>query len=387
MRNAGQVSELRAGNLDQIREGELSKQERTEIELLLNGHSRYAVSRVGWIENAIAWVEAVTGQKVRSKAGVEQLNAGGGFALLRFRVEDGREFWLKAVAEPHTHEFSTTALLSELAGEYLPEVIALKPEWNAWLMPRAGAVIEALPAEPSELLSLLERVVVSMAELQIRTVGHAQDLRRAGAFDQSVEALATHSRQLFDYLEEAMDTQTSTRVPSIGMTRMTEIRNIFDETCGRMGEVHLPETVIHGDLSTGNVAMRGRGCRFIDWSETYVGNPLITLQHILLLNQAGSPELRAFMNRVLIDRYRRMIERVCDRASIDEALVYMPLLAAASALYGRGDWIETTSQEQGRSHAYARSLARHMDRAACDPILLGALSAKSKIEKGSRASI
>ena len=286
----------------------------------------------------------------------------------------------------HTHQFSTTALLSELAGEYLPEIIASKPEWNAWLMPAAGATIEALPAEPSELLSLLECVVVSMAELQIRTVGHTQDLLRAGAFDQSVEVLATHSRQLFDYLEEAMDMQTSTRVSPIGRTRLTEIRNIFDETCGRMGEIDLPETVIHGDLSTGNLAMRGRGCRFIDWSEAYVGNPLVSLQHILLLNQAGSPELRALMNRVLIDRYRRVIERECDRASIDEALVYMPLLAAASTLYGRGDWIETTSQERGRSHAYARSLARYMDRAASDPILLNALSDRSGIGSRVRAS-
>ncbi len=67
---------------------------------------------------------------------------------------------------------------------------------------------------------------------------------------------------------------------------MAEIRNIFDEACGRMMELHLPETVIHGDLSAGNLAMHGRECRFIDWSETYVGNPVVSLQHILLLNQS-----------------------------------------------------------------------------------------------------
>ena len=385
VQNANPTSKFSTGHLDQIRDADLGDWERAEIESLLNGRSKYAVSQIGWIEDAIAWVESVTGRKVQSNTGVEQFNGGRGFALLRVRVEDGREFWLKATGEPHMHELATTALLSELAGDYLPEIIASKPEWNAWLMSAASAVIGTLPTDPVELFSLLERVVVAMAELQARTVGHAQDLRRVGAFDQSAAVLAAHSHQMFDYLEEAMDKQTSTRVPVIPRTRLAEIRNIFDQTCGRMGELNLPETVIHGDLSTGNLVMRGQECRFIDWSEAYVGNPLITLQHILLLNQAGPPELIAFMNQVLTDRYRKVIERVCDPASIDEALIYMPLLAAASALYGRGDWVETTSQAPGRRHAYARTLARHMDRAASDPSLLNALSAKSGI--GSRVSV
>jgi len=51
----------------------------------------------------------------------------------------------------------------------------------------------------------------------------------------------------------------------------------------------------------------------------------------------------------------------------------MPILAAASTLYGRGDWLHSPRRNDPRRQSYARSLARHMDRAAREPRLLEAL--------------
>jgi aminoglycoside phosphotransferase (APT) family kinase protein len=152
-----------------------------------------------------------------------------------------------------------------------------------------------------------------------------------------------------------------------------------------MGELGLPETIIHGDLNLGNILMHERGCRFIDWSEAYVGNPLVSLQHLLLLNRAEPPGPRALVERVLVERYRAVIERACDSPLVGKGLVYMPLMAAASALYGRGDRFAATASRSEPSYAYARSVARHMDRAARDPILLNTLSAKSRV--GTRCAL
>jgi|GEM_PF-833436 len=376
-RDTGRNSKLERGGLNEVLESELSGQERSTIESLLNGRSGSSITRLGWIDDAAAWVKTATGCKVQSGAGIEQFNAGGGFALLRFRIEDGRESWLKATGDPHTHEFTLTRLLSKLAEGYLPDLLATKPEWNAWLTACAGSAVETLPTEPHELLALLEHVVVSMAELQVKTVGHAGELRSAGAFDQSADVLAKHSQQLFDYAAEAMNMQSSTRVPPIGRTRLAEIKSIFDDVCGRMAELDLPETIIHGDLNIGNLLLHEGMCRFIDWSEAYIGNPLISLQHLLLLNQTEPAELKEQIDRALVARYRAVIEKVCDRNSLDEALLSMPLVAAASALYGRGDWCAADAGGTSPSYAYARTVVRHMDRAARDPILLKMLSARS----------
>lgn len=381
-RNTDRNVKLARGGLDEVRDSEFSGQERCAIESLLNGRSACSIARLGWIDDAAAWVEAATGKTVQSETGIEQFNAGGGFALLRFSVEDGREFWLKATGNPHIHEFALTKLLSELACDCLPDLLATKPEWNAWLTASAGCAVESLPTQPRELFVLLERAVESMAELQVKTVDHTRELRLAGALDQCAEDLAKHSQQLFDYAAEAMDMQPSARVPPIGRSRLEEIKSIFDDVCGRMTELDLPETIIHGDLNIGNLLLHEDMCRFIDWSEAYVGNPLVSLQHLLLLNQAEPAELRKQIDRVLIARYRDVIERVCERDSLDEALLYMPLMAAASALYGRGDWCAADAAGAAPRHAYARSVVRHMDRAAHDPILLKMLSARSGFGSG-----
>ena len=51
----------------------------------------------------------------------------------------------------------------------------------------------------------------------------------------------------------------------------------------------------------------------------------------------------------------------------------MPILAAASTLYGRGDWLTSPRRDDQCRQSYARSLARHMDRAAREPSLVEAL--------------
>jgi hypothetical protein len=379
VRGTCQTSQFSTVSLAQILAAELSDRERTEIESLCAGEAKHEVCRLGWIDEAAAWVENVTQRGVRSTDEIEQFSAGDGFALVRFHADDGASYWLKAVGEPHSHELPITALLSEIGSEYLPAFVAMKAEWNAWLMSEEGTEFAEAPAWQMDRFGILESAVQSMAELQIRTIGRTNDLRRAGAFHQSIEILAARSEALFEYLRFAMTLQTSTRVSRIEGPRLQEIRHTFEEVCGRMSELKLPETVIHGDMSADNILVRGRSCCFIDWSEAYIGVPLVTLQHLLLLNQPKQDQSKEFLDRVLIDRYRKVMEQACDFSAIEEAIVYMPLLAAASTLCGRGDWMNTSSKRTAWSHSYARSLARHMDRAARSRTLLDALAKRSRL--------
>jgi hypothetical protein len=212
-----------------------------------------------------------------------------------------------------------------------------------------------------------------MAELQIKTKGLRHDLLDAGAFDQGMKTFQAHSEALFDYLEEAMSLQTSTKAPRLEKARLQQMQRIFLDVCRRMEDLGLPETIVHGDMNHGNILTGCGHCQFIDWCEAYVGNPLISLEHLLLFNRVESAEVRAFVNRALKERYRDVWLAKSDPAPIDEGLVYMPVLAVASALYGRGDWLTTSQRDQTHRQAYARTLARHMDRAARDPELLEVL--------------
>jgi hypothetical protein len=58
---------------------ELSEQQRAHLADVLGGQTKSPFSRVGWIDEAVAWLESVTQRKLSSKTSIHQLNAGGAF--------------------------------------------------------------------------------------------------------------------------------------------------------------------------------------------------------------------------------------------------------------------------------------------------------------------
>jgi hypothetical protein len=128
-------------------------------------------------------------------------------------------------------------------------------------------------------------------------------------------------------------------------------------------------------MTLGNILSRGDRCQFIDWCETYVGDPFITLQHLLLLNPIEDHSVKASIEENLKNKYRAVMRRICDAAVIEQGFVCMPLMAAASALYGRGDWLNAGDRPNPQRRTLARTIARYMDRAAREPALLQLLCA------------
>jgi hypothetical protein len=242
----------------------------------------------------------------------------------------------------------------------------MRNDWNAWVMEQAG-----LPLVQPVSLQFLERAVVAMADLQKSTQHHTRDLITSGATDQRMTVIRGQVGKLVAYLEEAMEHQTSVRVPPLGVSRLREIGAILEDSCAAMQELNIPETVIHADMNSGNILIRESGCVFTDWCEARVGNPFFTLQYLLLLLANGQ---NAELNRMYLKRaYKQRWLDSLTPWQIDRAFTLMPLLAIVSYLFGRGDWLRSTDRHDAGKLCYARSLARHMDREARFPALLEAL--------------
>ncbi|HEY5214715.1 MAG TPA: phosphotransferase [Acidobacteriaceae bacterium] len=363
-------SALRAASVEQISESDLSERERALLYALLRGETESPFSRLGWLAEATHWVEQATGATITSMLDIEQFNAGGAFALLRFPMRNGRSYWLKATGWPNAHELPVTLFLSKLCPGHLPEILDVRPAWNAWIMPDKRTSDPMLPAVPAQCLALLECAVTAMAELQVRTIGCNAELLAAGGFDQRVGVLRADSELLFERIREAMSLQTSTKAPRIEGERLVRLHRTFDATCDFVEEMAIPATVLHGDMNAGNVLYDDGHCQFIDWSEAYIGYPLVTLQHLLLLNQPGDVQLKTRWDRTLIDRYRAVMNEVCSQNAMDQGIACMPIIAAASAMYGRGEWLRSSIANNPHRQVYVRTLARHMDQAARDTALL-----------------
>jgi Phosphotransferase enzyme family len=353
-------------NAREIPNNELSDEEQIYLLQVLADEGIGPFSRIGWIDEAIAWMDETTGLSPCAKEDIEQYNAGATSALVRLPVNSGSSHWLKATGVRHGHELRLTHLLSDIAPECLPRFVNAKPEWNAWLAMSAGHALAAMPTEPNVLVRLLGAAVETLAKLQAKTVGKEAELLQAGAFDQRLSIMCNQAHLLFDHVTEAMALQVSTKVPKLEPKRLGEIRRIFEDTCMWIDSQAMPATIIHNDMNLGNLAFTENGCHLLDWAEGYVGHPLVTLQHLLLLNPIVDTSTKASVNRVLKLRYSLVMREVCDPSLLDSAFRLMPLLAAVSALFGRGDWLQSDAPHSTARHAYSRMLARYMDRAVTE---------------------
>lgn len=197
-------------------------------------------------------------------------------------------------------------------------------------------------------------------------------MRKAGATDQRTEALREHVDEIIAYLEEAMDQQTSVRVPRLGPGRLREIGNILTDACCATEELLIPETVVHNDMNHGNILLRENACVFTDWCEVSIGNPFITFQHLLMLLPPDGDNTEADRANLRLVYKQRWLDIVPEN-KVDKMYALAPLLAVTAYLYGRDDWLRSQRRYEPEVQSYARSLARHMDRAAKNPSLLGAL--------------
>ena len=133
---------------------------------LLSEESSSSLLRVGWIHDAVDWVEQATGDRICSISELEQLNAGANFALIRFPMQSGRSYWLKATAHPNSHEQAITLYLSQLCPGCVPDVLAVHPSWNAWIVPDNSVNDWQFPSNPTRRLRHLDRAVGVMATIQ-----------------------------------------------------------------------------------------------------------------------------------------------------------------------------------------------------------------------------
>lgn len=316
-------------------------------------HAKVPFSSPGWTHTAMEWLRCAVEHPISFTGRIRQLNAGGGFVLARFEMEREPSYWLKAVCGQNAHEFGITRRLAEICPEFLPSFVGWSEPWNALWMEEAG--------EPVSLWTVpkLARAASTMAALQKKATGHSAELLSAGASDHCLPSLRGHLGEIFEYLAEAMAMPASTKTLPIERRRLLELSQITEDICLQMEALHIPDTIFSTDIQTGNILFKNDRCVFIDWCESAVGNPFAAFEYLCLLEPGQRGEWIDDLREAYRTPWR---ERLTDD-QIDCAFALAPVLAILSCLYGRGTWIHTPDRNDAARQRYARSLARHLDRA------------------------
>jgi hypothetical protein len=340
---------------EQLRRCGVPARELANLFEMLEGTTSIPFSHVGWIDEAISWVTEMTGLTLGSKSLIEQWNFSGNFALLRFKMNNGKGYWLKATGMPNEHEYGITTSLSASYSGFLPSLVGVRKGWNAWLTEEFGL---SLPDRPSE--KALTCVAKTFAALQLQTSVDTEMILAVGALDHRTSTLREHTEPIGRFLVESMSRQKSTKAAPISPDGLLELMVIVRNACDHMACLDIPDALLHNDLTTGNILFDGTRCLFTDWSEAAVGNPFLSSARLHLL----SAEHRGLINAVYEECWStRLSNRV-----ICEALTLAPLLDIFAYLVGRRDWTEPQARS-ANFESYARGLARHMDRAARIPAL------------------
>jgi len=314
--------------------------------------------RVGWMQELKEWVEGAIqplGMELKSH---EQLNGCETFSLIRFTTT-GNPVWFKAVGEPNIREYGISQTVARLFPDYVPRILAAKPEWHGWLMQDAGG---ASLNEMSN-ISAWHAAVETLAQLQIASIGHAEELLRAGCQNLSIPGLLEQVDPFLAVMTDLMKQQTKCPPQILTRYELEQLGTTIKDALNCMAALQFPDTLGHSDFNPGNIVVGTEQCVFIDWAEAHIGHPLLTLEYFLAHLRKDYPQFKPF-EVDLKAHYSRAWSSVASPGQMAEAYLFSPLLAVYAYAVANHVWRDSERLKVPGFQGYLRSLTRRMKQEA-----------------------
>ena len=316
-------------------------------------------ARRGWLSTLRNWTSGVI-----QPLGLElidslrQFNAGPAFNLIRFETT-GSAVWFKAVGAPNLREFPITLKLAELFPSVMPEILATMPEWNGWLSREA----DGRNLGEAKEIEAWERAAANFAKLQVESISSSESLLPLGAHDLRCDALLASIDRFFDLVARLMDEQPKTPPAILTREEINLLKVLVDDAITLLADLRIPTTLGHVDLNPWNVFASAERWVFLDWAETYVGQPFFSFEYLLQHFRRGRDDSAEFESRI-INAYKTPWQELLSDDCISEAQALSPLTAAFAYAVGGDTWKDAERLRDPKVAGYFRSLARRMNREA-----------------------
>jgi aminoglycoside phosphotransferase (APT) family kinase protein len=240
--------------------------------LLATPERRPAWFRRGWYDEVDAWIDAELAGRGRARTGPTVPRKVWSFSAVLEVPADPTPVWFKGSSRHFHAEPALTRLVAGMLPEHAPPLIAVDED-RGWLLMEemAGADEEQAEAPPTGLGVAAGRIA---ATLHLRSLDHLEDIEALGVPVRGVvETMHAFDEVLATSVE--LDQLTAEELAAARGAR-DDLRAAADE----LASMGLPETLIHGDLHPGNVALDGDSLVLYDWSDAAVSHPLLDLAHL-----------------------------------------------------------------------------------------------------------
>jgi len=183
--------------------------------------------------------------------------------------------YLKLSGPSQAHEAALTALLAPLAGDIIPEVLAVDAE-RGWLLlgDAGGPLSEALAGQAllDAWLALLPRYAV----LQRAFLGRVDDVLACGVPDHRLDHLAASLAAIVD--ETTILASLANDSLAMGPAELRAFLPRLGSLCEELAALGIGPTLQHDDLHDGNVFTGSHGqVVVLDWGDACVTHPFLSL--------------------------------------------------------------------------------------------------------------
>jgi Phosphotransferase enzyme family len=311
--------------------------------------------KLGWFIEVQEWIaEAIAPSGLRLRGPFHQLNASPTFSLIRFET-NGPAIWFKAVGAPNQREYPISRELARLFPRFVPKILGMRDDWNAWLSIEAAGTHPDQNAE----IRIWTAVAKTLARLQIASIGSTLHLINAGCRDARIPVLRDLVDPFLHAMAQLMEWQTKPNPAPLRALALQTLARQLKDALATLEESGISNTIGHFDFNPGNVIANQDHCVFLDWAEGCVGHPLLTFQY-LLEHLRKIPRHGRYRERAVISSYVGSWRRLFPSDEIARALALTPLVAVFSYAAVSETWRETGRLQHPRTAAYLRSLTRRM---------------------------
>lgn len=318
-------------------------------------HTNEPFGNLHWFGEVRKWVaRSIIPRSLHLSGEFRQLNASTTFSLIRFETNRS-PVWFKAVGEPNVRELGVTLALSHLCSVFIPQVLASKKKWNAWLSLEACG--ESLAANGE--LPRWKQASASLAGLQIASMNGPDELRLAGARDLRPSQLLAALEPFFGFVSDSTARSPLQNSKNLTLLEVAELKEIVRVALEDLEALSVVNSVGHMDLSPANIFCTAHRAVFLDWAEAFVGCPLFSFEYVLQHFRQAFPQ-NPRLTEELRTAYLRPWRSIISPKDLERALVRSPLVAMFA--YAATVWssARTYPAQQPSRQRYLLSLVRKM---------------------------
>jgi len=225
-------------------------------------------ARAGWFDSASQWInEQLLDLNYQQLATVECIKSWGISCILRVSINNRNLYLKEASTLPlFCNEPVVTKELKKLFPEHIPTVLSINSERHWMLLADFGE-----PIGRNSPVKIKKDVYRLLAQIQIKSVEHIDNLLNVGCLDRRLEKLATQIDCLFN------DKIILSVLKEAEIKQLTKIAPHLKNLCSQLAEYKIPQTLVHGDLHLGNVALDNDNYLLFDWTDSCIAHPFFDM--------------------------------------------------------------------------------------------------------------